>query len=55
MEIKRVSYNGTAADDIYRWLNHVVEEVVLQHLQADAWNYIDLKVSKYVTKDDGGR
>lgn len=48
MEIKRISYNGTAADGFYRWLDHVVEEVVLQHLQADARNYIDLKVSKHM-------
>ena len=48
MEIKRISYNGTASDEVYRWLDHVVEEVVLQYLQADARNYIDLKVSKHI-------
>ena len=48
MEIKRISYTGTASDEVYQWLDHVVEEVVLQYLQADARNYIDLKVSKHI-------
>jgi hypothetical protein len=48
VEIKKISYSNATNDRVHDWLEHIVEQVILEHIKISSNNKVELKVSKYL-------
>lgn len=48
MEIKKVSYSNVSNERVYDWLEHIVEQIILEQIKISSNNKVELKVSKYL-------